>query len=471
MKENIVKTRTAATILLLSILAIMSVSNVSAERYNTMYGSFHEMSYFPTGLPGDGEITNISFYLPVDATVYASASGSLYFYTNPSNPHTEISIVMDSSMVPDYATQYFRGGGFQTAGVYNLTAGYHVAYLNGNLQDPADIGGLTMALIVEQTGSTVPGPFGAIYGSFNEVLNYPTGYYGEIGNISFNAPANVGVYSTASGTFFNNTPDVFGEFATIADFAMDPDWATQYNYRGGFQAAAINNLDTGNHVIYLTGKVNENSEIGGLTNAVIVNQNSGSNNILGKFEEIKDFPDSYYGEISNVSFYMPYDGYAYITASGMLLDNGVSAPYAEIAAMVDDTIIPDWATQYSYRGGFQTARVYKLKAGNHVAYITGTMTNIPQIMGLATTVITKRDGKIAEELSGDADGNGLITVSDALLYLRSSVGQDISPYSMSVAHDVVCDGTTTVSDALLVLRKAVGQDVSLNCSYVANGIH
>lgn len=150
MKENIVKTRTAANILLLLILVMMSVSNVSAVRYNSMYGSFHEMSYFPTGLPGDGEITNISFYLPVDATVYASASGSFYFYSNPSSPHAAISIVMDSPMVPDYATQYFRGGGFQTAGVYNLTAGYHVAYLNGNLQDPTEIGGLTMTLIVEQ---------------------------------------------------------------------------------------------------------------------------------------------------------------------------------------------------------------------------------------------------------------------------------------------------------------------------------
>jgi hypothetical protein len=470
MKENIVKIRAAANILLLSILAIMSVSNVSAVRYNSMYGSFHEMSYFPTGLPGDGEITNISFYLPVDATVYASASGSFYFYSNPSSPHAAISIVMDSPMVPDYATQYFRGGGFQTAGVYNLTAGYHVAYLNGNLQDPTEIGGLTMTLIVEQTGSTIPGPFGAIYGSFDEYQNYPSGIFGEIKNISFHAPegvGEVGVYSTASGTLFNNTPDVFGAFATMVDDPIVFYLATQYNYRGGFQAAAVNSLYFGNvyirDIIYLTGNVHANSEIVGLTNAVIVNQNSGSDNILGKFEEVKNFPDSYYGEISNVSFNMPYDGYAYITASGNLLDNGKSAPYAEIAAMVDTTMVPDWATQYSYRGGFQTAGTYKLKSGNHVAYITGTMNNIPSIQGLTTAVITKRYGNIGSELPGDADGSDTITTADALLYLRSSVGQDIAPYSMSVAHDVTCDGKITVADALLVLRKSVGQGVSLQC--------
>ena len=69
-------------------------------------------------------------------------------------------------------------------------------------------------------------------------------------------------------------------------------------------------------------------------------------------------------------------------------------------------------------------------------------------------------------LKGDADDNGLITVSDALLYLRYSVGQNISPYHLfPVVDDVTCEkpGMITVADALKVLRKAVGQNVDLNC--------
>lgn len=66
-------------------------------------------------------------------------------------------------------------------------------------------------------------------------------------------------------------------------------------------------------------------------------------------------------------------------------------------------------------------------------------------------------------MKGDIDDNGKITSSDALLYLRHVVGQDISPYRMSIADDVTCDGKITAADALKVLRKAVGQDISLEC--------
>ena len=64
-------------------------------------------------------------------------------------------------------------------------------------------------------------------------------------------------------------------------------------------------------------------------------------------------------------------------------------------------------------------------------------------------------------MKGDANDDGRITASDALLYLRYAVGQDISPYHLDpVADDVTCDGRITAADALKVLRKAVGQDLS-----------
>jgi YVTN family beta-propeller protein len=66
-------------------------------------------------------------------------------------------------------------------------------------------------------------------------------------------------------------------------------------------------------------------------------------------------------------------------------------------------------------------------------------------------------------ITGDVNNDAVITVADALLYLRYSVGQDISPYHIDMGDDVTCDGKITVADALMVLRKAVGQNVTLQC--------
>jgi hypothetical protein len=63
-------------------------------------------------------------------------------------------------------------------------------------------------------------------------------------------------------------------------------------------------------------------------------------------------------------------------------------------------------------------------------------------------------------MKGDTNDDGRITASDALLYLRYAVGQDISPYYLSADDDVTCDNRITAADALKVLRKAVGQDLS-----------
>ncbi|MCZ7402574.1 MAG: dockerin type I domain-containing protein, partial [Candidatus Methanoperedens sp.] len=69
----------------------------------------------------------------------------------------------------------------------------------------------------------------------------------------------------------------------------------------------------------------------------------------------------------------------------------------------------------------------------------------------------------ASRLTGDVNDDGTITVADSLLYLRYSVGQDISPYHIDTSDDVTCDSTITVADALIVLRKSVGQTVDLIC--------
>ena len=81
------------------------------------------------------------------------------------------------------------------------------------------------------------------------------------------------------------------------------------------------------------------------------------------------------------------------------------------------------------------------------------------------TAIKKYSGNITiyNRLKGDVNDDGIITTADALLYLRYSVGQDISPYHMDNNDDVTCDGVITAADALKVLRKAVGQNVNLIC--------
>jgi hypothetical protein len=68
-------------------------------------------------------------------------------------------------------------------------------------------------------------------------------------------------------------------------------------------------------------------------------------------------------------------------------------------------------------------------------------------------------------IKGDVNIDGAVTVADALLYLRYSVGQNISPYHIDISNDVTCEipPTITVADALLVLRKSVGQNVNLQC--------
>ena len=57
---------------------------------------------------------------------------------------------------------------------------------------------------------------------------------------------------------------------------------------------------------------------------------------------------------------------------------------------------------------------------------------------------------------GDVDGDGEVTVADALAALRSAVGLKTLTRRARIAGDLDADGETTVSDALLILRRAAG---------------
>jgi len=59
----------------------------------------------------------------------------------------------------------------------------------------------------------------------------------------------------------------------------------------------------------------------------------------------------------------------------------------------------------------------------------------------------------AEKLLGDADGDGVLTVSDALQVLRQSIELT---YAFAEISDVDTDGQVTVSDALFILRRCAG---------------
>ena len=61
-----------------------------------------------------------------------------------------------------------------------------------------------------------------------------------------------------------------------------------------------------------------------------------------------------------------------------------------------------------------------------------------------------------ERKLGDADGNGILNYSDALLILRASIGLETLPQEILDICDVSGDGIANYSDALLILRFSIG---------------
>ncbi|MBR5942456.1 MAG: dockerin type I repeat-containing protein, partial [Clostridia bacterium] len=58
-------------------------------------------------------------------------------------------------------------------------------------------------------------------------------------------------------------------------------------------------------------------------------------------------------------------------------------------------------------------------------------------------------------MKGDADGDGILTVSDALRVLRAAAGLIECDDKLTYAMDYDADGSITVTDALAILRKAL----------------
>jgi hypothetical protein len=88
--------------------------------------------------------------------------------------------------------------------------------------------------------------------------------------------------------------------------------------------------------------------------------------------------------------------------------------------------------------------------------VTTTTTTNPSITTTTTTTTEP-----PAELCGDADGNGSISASDALLALRGAVGTSACPLARC---DTDASGVVNTSDSLRILRKSVGIDESLTCS-------
>ncbi len=78
----------------------------------------------------------------------------------------------------------------------------------------------------------------------------------------------------------------------------------------------------------------------------------------------------------------------------------------------------------------------------------------------STTISTTTTTTMESAMCGDANLNGRITASDALIVLRIAVG--VGSCRAQVC-DVDANGTISASDALRVLQVAVGLPVELNC--------
>ena len=65
------------------------------------------------------------------------------------------------------------------------------------------------------------------------------------------------------------------------------------------------------------------------------------------------------------------------------------------------------------------------------------------------------EGGVPAPIAGDADGNGEVSVADALMTLRVAMGLlDVSNINFSAA-DMDGSGTIAVADALSILRRAM----------------
>ena len=72
-------------------------------------------------------------------------------------------------------------------------------------------------------------------------------------------------------------------------------------------------------------------------------------------------------------------------------------------------------------------------------------------------VIVSGEFEEKQGLDGDVDGDGKVTVTDALLILQNSVNKIEFTNEQISAADLDKDGNVTVTDALLALQISVGK--------------
>jgi hypothetical protein len=111
----------------------------------------------------------------------------------------------------------------------------------------------------------------------------------------------------------------------------------------------------------------------------------------------------------------------------------------------------------SLSGGTASLTAFSLSAGPHLitASYSGDTSNAPSVSAALTVVVLS---------DGDLNGDGVVTVADALKALRIAMGLDATTAS-DLAHGDVApllngtpqfDGKIDVSDVVLILRKAAG---------------
>lgn len=93
--------------------------------------------------------------------------------------------------------------------------------------------------------------------------------------------------------------------------------------------------------------------------------------MFGNFVEYVNIDsDDYYGEVLNVSFYLPVDSYLYVSSSGVLFTNLPLDYRPMINVWVDSITTPDWGShRFSDGSSFSISDIFKLKKGYHTAYL------------------------------------------------------------------------------------------------------
>jgi hypothetical protein len=106
--------------------------------------------------------------------------------------------------------------------------------------------------------------------------------------------------------------------------------------------------------------------------------------------------------------------------------------------------------------GLETFECTTTTLATTTTVIGDTTSTVPNSTSTTTTTTTLVD----DGLCGDADDNGSITASDALLALRTAIGGAHCPLARC---DTNGDGFINTTDSLRILRKAVGIGGALDC--------